>query len=436
MDSPIVFALLGMDSEARKESYEKLLREMKKFGCELHIFDQNFQEVDGIIARASGWAKSAEYDIRKANNATKFFHDSQMSELDISDYCGSLEIKLNNMGITVISTNYDISEASFQEDEKKLFDMIEKKYSHQGCLLPDEKKKSIYIDIRSIIMIYRKRQGQQATQIQKAKHLLLTSNNAIANISKNYESNQSINAGHIPACVSADLFGAIMWLNTPLDLMDYQKDKLLADCYAFLRPSKALIDKYINSLEDARNADQIDEKLFLFLRSHKVVLDSLMDVTKGDYARFNSKTYIEVYEDIEAKHEKKYKDEAKCHDKTREELQKLEKSFLYEQQQKDKTIEDLSLRLASMEKDNLIQKEQKIKRLGVGLAIFLVFIPCVIILVSIELIKNQHVKIFANEIINLSVFLSIQAFYLPNILNTGTRLMLKLARNIVESNEK
>lgn len=62
-----------------------------------------------------------------------------------------------------------------------------------------------------------------------------------------------------------------------------------------------MLDKYIQSLDEARNADAIDEKKFLFLRTHKVVLDSLMDITKGDYARFNSNTYLEVYDDIQEK---------------------------------------------------------------------------------------------------------------------------------------
>ena len=148
-------------------------------------------------------------------------------------------------------------------------------------------------------MIYRDRRGQAATKLQNAKHLMLTSNNVIANVSKKYESNRSINSGHIPACVSADLFGAILWLDSPLELIEYQKYKLLADCYGVLKPNKQLLNKYMESLEEARRADQIDEKKFLFLRTHSAVIDSLMNITRGDYARFNSQTYLEVYDDIE-----------------------------------------------------------------------------------------------------------------------------------------
>ena len=81
----------------------------------------------------------------------------------------------------------------------------------------------------------------------------------------------------------------------------------------------------LSSLISGLGYNAIDEKTFLFLRTHKVVLDSLMDITKGDYARFNSNTYLEVYEDIQEKAQKKYKDEVVAHTKTQEKLKKLEK---------------------------------------------------------------------------------------------------------------
>lgn len=99
---------------------------------------------------------------------------------------------------------------------------------------------------------------------------MLTLNGVLANVSKQYESNQSVNSGHIPACISADLFGALLWLNSPNDIVNYHKHKLLADCYSSLQPSKELLEKYISSLESAKNLGEIDEKKYLFMRSHSM----------------------------------------------------------------------------------------------------------------------------------------------------------------------
>ena len=386
LDSPIIFALLGMDDTSRTESYKQLVADMLKARCSVHVLDHNFQEVDSIIARAAGWATNTLYDLRKANNAARFFHDSQMDETEISEFCDNIETKLNELGITVKETAYDVFQDKFQEDEICLFDMVKARYLDHGYELSQEKQDSIRIDVQSIIMIYRERQGQTATRLQNAKHIMLTSNNAIANVSKKYESNKSLQSGHIPACISADLFGAILWLDSPMQLLEYQKKKLLADCYAFLKPDKVMLDKYIQSLDEARNADAIDEKKFLFLRTHKVVLDSLMDITKGDYARFNSNTYLEVYDDIQEKSLKKYKDEAAAHAQTQEALKILERNSSDE-------IEALKDRISTMEENEKKRQEddfnKKVSIWGWVATLVLAGIPYLLLIVAIEIVKTQ-----------------------------------------------
>ena len=390
LDSPIVFSLLGMDDVFRTESYKQLIADMIKAKCNIHVLDHNFQEVDGIIARAAGWATNTLYDLRKANNAARFFHDSQMDETEISEFCENIETKLNELGITVKETSYDVYQDKFQEDETCLFDMVKTRYTDHGYELSQEKQDSIRIDVRSIIMIYRERQGQTATRLQNAKHIMLTSNNAIANVCKKYESNRSQQSGHIPACISADLFGAVLWLDSPMQMLEYQKKKLLADCYAFLKPDKVLLDKYMQSLDEARNTDAIDEKKFLFLRTHKVVLDSLMDITKGDYARFNSNTYLEVYEDIQEKAQKKYKDEVVAHGQTQKRLEALERSSSDE-------IEALKARISSMEENERKRQEdnfnKKVSRWGWIATLIFAGIPYLLLVVGIEISKTQFADV-------------------------------------------
>lgn len=390
LDSPIVFALLGMDDTSRTESYKQLVADMIRAKCSVHVLDHNFQEVDSIIARAAGWATNTLYDLRKANNAARFFHDSQMDETEISEFCENIETMLNELGITVKETCYDVFQDKFQEDETCLFDMVKARYIDHGYELSQEKQDSIRIDVQSIIMIYRERQGQTATRLQNAKHIMLTSNNAIANVSKKYESNRSLQAGHIPGCISADLFGAVLWLDSPMQLLEYQKKKLLADCYAFLKPDKVMLDKYIQSLDEARNADAIDEKKFLFLRTHKVVLDSLMDITKGDYARFNSNTYLEVYDDIQEKSLKKYKDEVAAHAQTQEAFKNLEKNSSDE-------IEALKARISTMEETEKKRQEdafnKKVSIWGWVATLVLAGIPYLLLIVAIEIVKTQFSNI-------------------------------------------
>lgn len=443
LDSPIVFALLGMADASRTNSYKKLISDMLKVNCNINVLDHNLQEVEGIVNRAAGWANSTAYDLRKANNAARFFHDSQMSDPEITEFCESIEDKLNELGITVKKTSYDILQDKFQEDEGRLFDMVKERYLEHGYELRAEKEESIRIDVRSIIMVYRERQGHVATRLQNAKHIMLTSNNTIANVSKKYESNLSIQSGHIPACISADLFGAILWLNNPIQMQEYQKQKLLADCYAFLKPSKALIDKYIQSLDEARAADKIDEKKFLFLRTHKVVLDSLMDITQGDYARFNSNTYLEVFEDIQSKANKKYSDEVVAHEQTKNELEDVKARASEKSKEQNQKIQELKQRIQSLEDEKRREEENKFEKkvscCGWMVTIILIGIPYLILAVVLEVIKSLYISInnvtdvswYSIVLIAGTVILSaiIVAFF-----SKGKAICFKMVRKFLQRN--
>jgi len=398
LDTPIVFALLGMDSKERTDSCKMLVSRMKKAGCSVQIIDHNFGEIKGIMERAAGWATDINYDIQKANNVARFFHDKLHGVPEIADFCESVEAKLNEMGITIRETSYDITQDAFQEDEKILYSMIEERYAQDGKSILEEKRQSIIIDVRSIIMVYRERQGRVSTHIQESGHILNTLNGAIANVCKKYESNKSINSGHIPACVSADLFGSVLWLFTPLIKMEYQRKQLLADCYMALQPSKEMLAKYMDTLVRARNAGEIDEKKFLFMRAHAAVNDALMNVTKGDYARFNDQTYREVYDEIVAIADKKYVNETAAHEQTKKQLENIKNK----NEQLSGKIDNLQLRLDIRDKADF---NRKCNIFGWLFTLLLFGLPYLFILIVIEIFKKRYSGFSFYTIVYLGIFI-------------------------------
>lgn len=445
LDSPMIFSLLGIDTQARVESINLLVREMLAAGCNVYVFDNNIEEVKGILISAGGWANSTSYDMKKANNAARFFHDSMMSNHDISEFCESVEDKLNLLGVNVYNTTYDTNDTRFNESEVTLFNMIEEKYRESGNEINEEKKISIRTDVRSIMMVYNERKGSVSTRVQNSKHIMLTLNNAIANVSKNYESNKSINSGHIPACMSADLFGSILWLFTPHKLVEYQRKQLLSDCYLSLKPSKELLEKYIDSLDRAKNAEEIDEKKFLFLRTSALVSESLMNVTKGDYARFTERTYLEVYNDIVEKAEKKYRDEAGEHAKTKKAIDDL----LIEQEKKEiyynSSISQISDELFQLKQSLKEIDEKKFKtkcvRLGRTIAACLFGVPYIIALAVIEFLKS-HLNEFTNYSVIYMCSLLLISFFVAFLFKKGVawshgiakRLLTKKSAPLLEIN--
>lgn len=395
LDTPMIFSLLGMDSSERKLSYTLLLEKMQAAGCIVQVLDNNFNEANGILERAATWANNPRYNISKANNVAKYFHDNEMSDADITEYIALFSDKLHDLGIQVKETNYDEDNNTFQESEDILFDIVKNKYDDLQLTIPDDKIYSIGIDIRSIVMIYRLRQGTTSTRVETCRQILLTTNGILANAAKCYESNKSIDSGHIPSCISADLFGAILWLNNPEEIIEYQKKKLLADSFAALRPNKKILDKYMEQLEIAKRLGEIDENHYIFMRSHSVVNDALMNVLKGDYARFNERTHIEVYDEIKAQARKEAELERLKHNETLSRLESVEgeKKDLKDRVNKVSDKNDyLKEQLIAMQKEVAVTR-LRYNKIGdfIGKAITLILFGFPYLYLSSSLICKQSV---------------------------------------------
>lgn len=94
LDTPMIFALLDMDTIERKNAYYYIVKKAKKSGMEIKVFDHNIEEVRGIIDRAAKWAHNGLYDPAKANKVAEYLHDNAFEEIEITELVNSIETKL------------------------------------------------------------------------------------------------------------------------------------------------------------------------------------------------------------------------------------------------------------------------------------------------------------------------------------------------------
>ena len=159
-----------------------------------------------------------------------------------------------------------------------------------------------------------------------------------------------------------------------------------------------MLENYVESIEHARSAGETDDKQFLFMRSHSVVSDALMNVTKGDYARFNDRTYLEVYDEIISRADKKFVEEVKAHSQTKFEFvelkQELERLNALREKEKQEDAKELQeLKTTVQELSNVIDKKEtlafknRVSRWAWLLTFAIFGIPYLVIIVAAELIK-------------------------------------------------
>ena len=352
LDTPMIFALLGMDSPERKRSYEYIIKKAKKAGMVLKVFDHNLEEVRGIIERAARWVHNGQYDSAKANKVAEFLHDSAMEEIEITELIDGIETELNTLDILVDHSAYLAEENDFQIDEKLLADAIKAEYGKRSVKYRTEEiyENSISIDVRSLVMVQRKRSGGYSTNLNNCRYLFVTTNGAIAKVSKDIAAEDELSRDKIPNCVTTDLLGTLLWMDFPDNSESYLSLKLIADCKSLLKPSQEMIARFNLQLDEAYKRNEITEERFLFLRSHPIVREKLLDVTSGDYSSFTDTTWREVYSRIEAhaqfEGDKKYEAEKEEHNRTKQKLADANESL------SEKNT-------ALIEKDKIISEQQE-----------------------------------------------------------------------------
>lgn len=388
LDTPMIFAVMGMDTSEREKSYKTLLTKAAKIGMSIRVFDHNFEEAKGIMERASRWAISSQYEQSRANKVAQFFYESGMDAEDIDEYIHDFEQQLNSKGIVKEETTYRTEENAFQEDEKHLFDEIKQEYGTRSLKYNSEAEydNSIQTDVRSLVMIQRKRAGAYSTDLNAARCVFITTNGVVAKVSKDYTLSNELTKDKIPTAITADMFGTLLWLNYP-DKNDYVEQKLLADCKALLKASPQMIARFNLELDKAykkKDSDLTEEK-FLFLRSHPIVQTFLLDATSGDYTQFDTNTWRSVYDRIVASAqfdgEKKYTEEKSEHEKTKGELQQA-KDIIESKSENEKRLNEIILQ----------QQEEFSSKRAYMLTILIYAVPYLVLSLAIISVQSLFVN--------------------------------------------
>ena len=388
LDTPMIFAVMGMDTPEREKSYKTLLTKAAKIGMSIRVFDHNFQEAKGIMERASRWAISSQYEQSRANKVAQFFYESGMSAEDIDEYIHDFEQQLNSKGIVKEETTYRTEENDFQAEEKHLFDEIKQEYGTRSLKYNSEAEydNSIQTDVRSLVMIQRQRAGAYSTDLNAARCVFITTNGVVAKVSKDYTLSNELTKDKIPTAITADMFGTLLWLNYP-DKNDYVEQKLLADCKALLKASPQMIARFNLELDKAykkKDSDLTEEK-FLFLRSHPIVQTFLLDATSGDYTQFDTNTWRSVYDRIVASAqfdgEKKYTEEKSEHEKTKGELQQA-KDIIESKSENEKRLNEIILQ----------QQEEFSSKRAYTLTILIYAVPYLVLSLAIIFVQSLFVN--------------------------------------------
>ena len=335
LDTRIIFRILGIEGDERLEIYDEFLKMLLKEGACLKIFRHTYEEMSYIIEDSLGWVENNSYDPSLASVVTKFFVQKGYKRLDVQRFKNKIESTLKRYSIeerdiVVKPTGQEL--VKYQEDEEKLTELIVSEYTKRNPLFKQSGKEiALRRDTDSISSIYLLRKGKNAKSLKDAGHLFLTTNSTLAIVSRKYECKISSSLHNIPVCLTDIFLGTIIWLQSPAKIFEINRRKIIADCYAALRPSTELIKKYVIEVDKLKKEKDIDEDLYYLLRRDTLAFKLLEEKTLGDSDNFDGSTLDEIRDEIKSgiqkEYSRKYLSEEEEHRKTREKLDKLQEDY-------------------------------------------------------------------------------------------------------------
>jgi hypothetical protein len=285
LDTPLLIGLLGLDGPEPEALHVELMQLIKNLKGRVAVFGHTLEELDqvltGCIQRFSSPAARSRiilYYRRAGRTAT----DLEMVRATIDD-------RLRDLRITVVPTPKHV--VQFQIDESALDDAI-------GDEIEYFTVRALHYDVESIRSIFTLRQGHHHASLERSKAVLVTSNAALARVAYRF-GHEHESTREVSTVITEMSLATIAWLKAPMGAPNLPRLEVLSACYAAMKPSRALFEKFIGEVGRLRQAGKINISQHELLRCSVNAHDELMRLTMGDDSRFSGHTVAEVIESVE-----------------------------------------------------------------------------------------------------------------------------------------
>ena len=297
LDAPMIFNLMGINGESNLSLSKELIESLIDKGARIQVFSVNDEEVTSTISDAIERLKTGNYIIEKSSRVLK-------TAIRESYSSSKLQLKLNQLNDLYAKFKIEIVDnpeinTKYQINEEKLVETIKEIYSKGGTrYIGWQQKNQIERDAKTIANIYQIRGATNILSLKQCKALLITTNEAIAFSSRNYQISNFGNNAKIAPCVTDIFIATILWANYPSKNNDLNIKKLLSICYSNTELDNKLFQKFYNDVEVMHKEQRISEEQFYLLNTSNLTYKLLEKKTLNDIEEYTDKTASEIVEDL------------------------------------------------------------------------------------------------------------------------------------------
>lgn len=270
LDTPILLQILGILGDMYMAISSELIDLLKKSNAKIAIFEHTIDELDTILKNAE---RQLELESGGHGNVVISLRETGKSASDVVMLRGNMRNIFTDRGIEIKQTPKYVP--SFQIDEAELnIEMAEAQLHYRY----ETAKRH---DINSIRSIYVLRGGNNATRIEDCKALFITNNSALARAAFSYGKKHE-GSRNVSTTITDFSLTNKLWLKSSIDHAELPSKIMTANCYAALRPSEKLWNRFLHELDGLQESGKITPEQHQYMRYELKVRDELMNFTLGD----------------------------------------------------------------------------------------------------------------------------------------------------------
>lgn len=290
IDTRIIINALGMHLPAQvQKSATEFLQMLKDGGAKLFCFRHNYDEIESVL-KAYRW--SLLHANHPSANTLEAFDAQGYSAKNVDEYLLRLTKRIEALGITIVDTpEYDNSyKASAYIDVKQLEETFRAENDNNY-----RTANAVQADAQSVAAIMLLRNGEQPLELEKAKHIFITSSNRYCSIVERFLNPQNHNT--VPVAYSEMNLSALLWLRNYSAHKDYPKNKLIENAMMTLDvPSGQFLNDLFKNIDILQEQGELTQDEAAILRVDSFIRKSLLHETKGDSSELTDDSLLAAKE--------------------------------------------------------------------------------------------------------------------------------------------
>jgi hypothetical protein len=282
-DGRSLLRMLGHSGPEIQAPYTELLEMLKRQNAAIRCFDHDVVQARRILETTARQVSVGDSSMGPDGDVLSYLVRQGSTSVQIELLAEHLDSALKELGLTAVSE--PACSETFTPEEERMEEAL-RSFIDGSDPCTGERA------FQSIAAIHRLRDGQFHRELSGCRAVLVTYDHKLSTLARRLEEKKD--GQMIPHCVHHRAFTIMVWTREAIRSPTLTRERIIADAYAAMKPSAALLDTYTLEIKAQKVLKGLSDADVWFLRFSRESSEALMDITRGDPHAFTEGTLGQI----------------------------------------------------------------------------------------------------------------------------------------------